>query len=71
MPKIDLCFSGWMRGVELTKATDNDGKIIDVSQMDAKQLTKDLQEGNLFVSLADLLANVDCDDDNIEIFVEK
>lgn len=55
MPKIDFCFSGWVRGVEVSECTDARGKKVDVSKMDAGELAMKLEHGKLFISLADHL----------------
>ena len=55
MPQIDLCFQGYLRGANVTKATDADGKEVDVSQMDAKELAAKLDKGVLFISLGEHL----------------
>lgn len=55
MPKIDFCFSGWVRGVNVTEATDDEGNTVDVSKMDAGDLARDLENGKLFISLGDYL----------------
>jgi hypothetical protein len=65
-PKIDLCFSGWIRGVEVTQASNNKGKKVDVSKMSAKELVRKLIAGKLFVSLGDLL--YEGDDEEVEMF---
>ena len=55
MPQIDLCFSGWVRGAEVSKATDINGEAVDVSEMPAKELVEKLSTGKLFVTLGDYL----------------
>lgn len=55
MPKIDFSFQGWVRGAEVTEATDVEGETVDVSAMDADTLAKKLQAGELFISLGDYL----------------
>lgn len=73
MPKIDLCFNGWVRGANVTKASrpipEEDGcaspvETIDVSHLSADELVAKLKSGELFISLAD------CLDDNREDEVE-
>jgi len=66
MPKIDFCFSGWVRGCTVSVATDAEGKDVDVSQMDASELVDKLHNGELFISLADNLHNGK--EEEIEIF---
>jgi len=69
MPKIDLCFSGWLRGVEIETAWKLEGtlgKDVDVSSYTSEQLAKALTEGTLSVCLRKILD--DADDSNIEIF---
>ncbi len=66
MSKIDLCFSGWIRGVTVEKAYDVMGNPIDVSGMSATELTDKLKAGELLVSLGDLLYNGDSEE--IELF---
>mgnify|MGYP003332393566 CR=1 FL=1 len=66
MPKIDLCFSGWVRNAEVVKATTVDGKAVDVTDMESSELASKLRAGELFVSLAELLDETD--DTEIELF---
>jgi hypothetical protein len=66
MPKLDLCFSGWLRGADIKKATDQNGKTIDVVGMPADELAKKLNAGELFISLGDHLYN--SNDSEIEMF---
>ena|SRR3989344_695379 len=60
------CFSGWCRGANVTKATNVDGEVVDVTGMDAKEVCRQLSEGELFISLGDFLYN--SADADIEIF---
>lgn len=55
MPRIDFSFSGWVRNADVTKATDCNGKEVDVSAMDDEELAKKLRIGELFISLGDHL----------------
>lgn len=55
MPRIDLCFSGWLRGVEVKQASDVQGQVVDVSEMPTDELVRKLKAGELFVSLGELL----------------
>lgn len=55
MPKIDFCFSGWVRGANISKATDVEGNTVDVSTMEAGELAMKLEHGKLFISLGDYL----------------
>jgi hypothetical protein len=55
MPKIDFCFSGYVRGANVTEVTDANGKQVSVSDLDAKTLAKKLESGELFISLGDHL----------------
>jgi len=55
MPKISFCFQGHINGVEVTKASDVEGKQVDVSNMDADKLCRKLNDGELFISLGDYL----------------
>jgi len=66
MPKIDFCFSGWVRGAEVETATDDKGKSVDVSKMDASELARKLSKGELFISLGDYL--YDNHSNEIEMF---
>lgn len=66
MPKIDLCFSGWLRGVNVETATDHEGNTVDVSKMDSDELCNKLSNGELLVSLSDCMDNAS--DEEIEIF---
>ena len=69
MPKINLCFSGWVRGADVTKATrdtDTGTESVDVSDMPAEELARKLKAGELFISLGDHL--YDADDNEIEMF---
>lgn len=55
MPKIDFCFQGYVRGAEVEKATNINGKEVNVSKMKAETLVKKLTNGELFISLGDYL----------------
>ena len=55
MPQVDFTFSGWVRGANITKATNDKGKSVNVSKMSAKTLAKKLETGKLFISLGDYL----------------
>lgn len=58
MPKIDLCFQGWLRGVDVTKVTDANGNPKDVSEVSAEDLVQMLTSGECFVSLADSIDEI-------------
>ena len=62
--KVDLSFQGWVRGANITSATNVKGETIDVTNM--PDLIEKLNKGELFVSLADALE--DNKDSEIEIF---
>lgn len=66
MAKIDLSFSGWICGAEVTKATDTSGNSVDVSTMPAVELVAKLKSGDLFISLGDYL--YENDDEEIDLF---
>ena len=66
MPQIDFSFQGWVRGADVTDATNAQGEKVDVSNMDAKELAEKLEKGELFISLGDHL--YDNKDSEIEIF---
>jgi hypothetical protein len=66
MPKIDLCFSGWLRGANVEQALDANGDIVDVSGMDSEELVRKLNASALFVSLASCLG--DNDEEEVELF---
>jgi hypothetical protein len=66
MPQIDFCFSGWVRGAKITRATDVEGKKVDVSKMESSVLASKLTKGELFISLGDYL--YDNRDNEIEMF---
>lgn len=55
MPSIDFNFSGWIRGANVTEATDINSKRVDVSQMSPVELCGKLRRGELFISLGDFL----------------
>jgi hypothetical protein len=65
MPKIDFCFSGWVRGAHVSKATTPEGVEIDVSGLTSAELVSRLSKGELAISLADHLYESDAE---IEIF---
>lgn len=54
MPRIGFSFSGWCR-VNVSTATDASGNDVDVSKMDGDELSRRLEEGELFVSLNECL----------------
>jgi hypothetical protein len=66
MAIISLCFQGSISGVEVYKATDVNGKEVDISEMGNKELADKLSRGELFVSLRDLLYQGE--DEEIEMF---
>ena len=66
MPKIDLCFSGWVRGVEVSKASNDNGEAVDVSNMEADELARKVEKGELFISLGDHL--YEGDDEEVCLF---
>lgn len=55
MPKIDFCFSGWVRGAAVTKITTAAGNEQDVTGEDAESVAKNLEAGEYFISLGDYL----------------
>lgn len=58
MPRIDLCFSGWIRGANVETAMNpTNGASVDVSNMPASELIEKLTSGELCMSLADALDN--------------
>jgi len=67
MPKIDLSFQGWVRGAQVSKATDAEGQEIDVSKWSSKRLVKALGDGKVFISLGDFLYD-NRKDSEIELF---
>jgi len=68
MPKIDLCFSGWIRGVEVTKATDV-AMLTDVSvaNMSVEELVSALESRKLVIGLEECL-EANHAEDHIELF---
>ena len=68
MPKIDLCFSGWLRGVEVSVARDANFELINVSKLASQELVEKLHKGEIFVSLVHLLTDGEAEEDNIEMF---
>jgi hypothetical protein len=56
MPRIDLCFSGWVRGVEVTEAMNvANFETVVVANMSPGELVGKLQSGELAISLKDCL----------------
>lgn len=55
MPTVSFSFSGWVVGADVTKATDAEGKSVDVSRMTAEELARRLNAGELFISLGNYL----------------
>lgn len=56
MPKISFGFSGYCNGVEVSEVSETaTGNKVDVSQMDAETLIKNLNEGLWCLSLGDYL----------------
>ena len=56
MPKIDLCFQGWLRGAIITEAAETaTGNKVDVREMSAHELTQKLDSGELCISLGEHL----------------
>ena len=66
MPRIDLCFQGWLRGVEIENVMDTTGVSHDVSLMSPEELVKKLSGNGYFVSLASCMGNAL--DEEVEIF---
>jgi len=66
MPEIKFCFQGWVRGAEIKNVTDAEGELVDVSTMSPETLVQKLNNGELFISLADHLK--DNIEEEIEIF---
>jgi hypothetical protein len=66
MPSIDLCFSGWLRGADITTATNYAGEKVDVSQIKPSELAEMLNNGLLTIALGDYLYQ--SQDAEIEIF---
>lgn len=66
MPKIKICFSGWLTGVSVSTATDIEGNERDVRNMSASQLAEMINSGELFI---DIVAAIrDSENQAIEIF---
>lgn len=66
MPKIKICFSGWLTGVNISTATDSEGNERDVRNMSASQLAEMINSGELVI---DLVAAIrDSEDQEVEIF---
>ena len=69
MPKMNLCFQGWLRGVEIRRVTETaSGEYVDVSQLSAEEVEAKLSNGEWLVSLKDLLNTEIADEEEIEIF---
>ena len=66
MPNIDLCFSGWLRGADITTATNSAGEKVDVSKMKSSELAEMLNNGLLTIALGDYLYQ--SQDAEIEMF---
>jgi hypothetical protein len=67
MPKIDLCFQGWLRGAEINNVTVTaTGEYLDVSECNAEEITNKLAAGEWTIALGDHL--YDSDDAEIEVF---
>lgn len=64
--RIDLCFQGWLRGVEIEEVTDVNGDTHDVSHMSAEDVVKTLNNGGYFISLANAIPQAG--DQEIELF---
>lgn len=66
MPKINLCFSGWLTGVQINTVTDADGNEIDVSNRSASEIAERIDSKEWFV---DFVASYrDSSDQSVEIF---
>jgi hypothetical protein len=55
MPKIDFDFRGYVRGANITEATNADGEKVDVSKMSGTELQNRLNDGELCITLGDHL----------------
>jgi hypothetical protein len=67
MAKLNLCFSGWLTGVEVTRVMDCQTlEDIDISGEDTKTVIANLNSGDWMLSFKDALANAD--ENEIEIF---
>jgi len=66
MPKINVCFQGWINGGCVDHAMSKFGEHVDVSGMDSESLVQKLESGELTIYLGDILYNND--DSNIKLF---
>lgn len=55
--KIDFCFQGWVRGLEITHVWDATGKSIDVTKIKPATVLYKLNQGKYHISLAAALEN--------------
>ena len=65
-PEIDLCFSGSLRGVPITEATNQDGDKVNTNNMTSTELVDKLNKGELFISFENAIKNAV--DSDIELF---
>lgn len=66
MPKIKLCFSGWIRNLQVGHAFNDDHDDIDVSNMTSSELIEKLQRGELSIDFVACLR--DSNDTDVEMF---
>ncbi len=55
VPRVDFNFQGVVRGARIRKASDQNGKEVNVIGWSDKRLAKALDTGKLFISLGDYL----------------
>ncbi len=69
-PRIDFCFQGWVRGVEIETVTNvKDGFEVDVSRISAKTVALNLQKGVWALDFCQAYQNgnkVECELDDFE-----
>lgn len=71
MPKINLCFEGFINNTEVLEAMSlSDMDSVDVSDWSAKQLIEAIESGSIALSLADLLISADDYDVEMSAFEE-
>lgn len=70
MPQINLCFQGWLRGVEIKQVFDVHGEPVDVSEVSSKEVADKLKSGEWSISLHDALDNADDSEIQLHDFEE-
>ena len=71
MPRISLCFQGWINGADIETCVDLKSNVIDVSEMSATELIQKIKAGDLFLSLHDALESAEDSETELHDYEES